>query len=194
MKKKQTANVVMLLIAAVIAAAGVFTALHLRAQNENALGGQYKITRIPNDRLALQEETGKQCTITIRCDTVLDNPDSLDKEKVPYIPADGTILPVTTVAFSEGETVFDILRRVCTAADIPLEYSWTPMYDSYYVEGINHLYEFDCGPESGWMFEVNGSFPNYGCSAFALKGGEEIVWRYTCAGLGEDVGDTRIQE
>ncbi len=39
MKKKQTANVVMLLIAAVIAAAGVFTALHLRAQNENALGG-----------------------------------------------------------------------------------------------------------------------------------------------------------
>ena len=38
------------------------------------------------------------------------------------------------------------------------------------------------------MYKVNGSFPNYGCSSYVLTGGEEIVWCYTCAGLGDDVG------
>ena len=33
------------------------------------------------------------------------------------------------------------------------------MYNSYYVEGIGNLYEFDCGSESGWMYKVNGWFP-----------------------------------
>ena len=89
---------------------------------------------------------------------------------------------------SEGETVFEVLQRVCSAAEIPLEYSWTPMYNSYYVEGINNLYEFDCGPESGWMYKVDGWFPNYGCSGYTLSGGENIVWCYTCNGLGADVG------
>ena len=36
--------------------------------------------------------------------------------------------------------------------------------------------------------KVNGTFPNYGCSSYVLTGGEEIVWCYTCAGLGDDVG------
>ena len=72
--------------------------------------------------------------------------------------------------------------------DIQIEYSWTPMYDSYYIEGIHQLYEFDCGPESGWMYKVNEWFPNYGCSEYKLSGGESIVWCYTCVGLGEDVG------
>ena len=64
-----------------------------------------------------------------------------------------------------------------------LEYSYTPMYGSYYVEGINHLYEFDCGSQSGWMYKVNGWFPNYGCSSYKLKDGDAIVWSYTCTGM-----------
>ena len=92
------------------------------------------------------------------------------------------------MAFSDGETVFDVLRRACTAQQIQLEYSWTPLYDSYYIEGINNLYEFDCGGESGWMYKVNGWFPNYGCSSYSLKDGDVIVWCYTCNGLGADVG------
>ena len=87
-----------------------------------------------------------------------------------------------------GETVFDVLKRACSAYGIQLEYSWSPMYNTYYVEGINNLYEFDCGSESGWMYKVDGWFPNYGCSAYTLSGGESIVWCYTCNGLGADVG------
>lgn len=139
-------------------------------------------------------ETTKEkltCTITIRCDTILNNMDNLDPAKAPYVPDDGVILKEVTVEFEEGETVFDVLNRVCREYDIPIEYSWTPMYDSYYIEGINNLYEFDCGSESGWMYKVNGWFPNYGCSSYYLTGGEKIVWCYTCNGLGEDVGAER---
>ena len=131
------------------------------------------------------------CTITIRCDTILDNYDELDPAKAPYVPENGCILPVTTVEFTKGETVFEVLNHICKQYGIQIEYSWTPMYDSYYIEGINNLYEFDCGFESGWMYKVNGWFPNYGCSSYELTGGENIVWCYTCKGLGEDVGAER---
>ena len=63
------------------------------------------------------------------------------------------------------------------------------MYGSYYIEGINQLYEFDCGQNSGWMYCVNGWFPNYGCSSYTVEDGDVIEWRYTCD-LGSDVGNT----
>ena len=103
------------------------------------------------------------------------------------------ILPAVKAGFYQGETVFDVLNRICKSYGIQIEYSWTPMYNSYYIEGINYLYEFDCGYQSGWMYKVNGWFPNYGCSSYKLQGDEVIVWCYTCKGLGEDVGAERME-
>lgn len=128
------------------------------------------------------------CTIEIRCDTILNNMGNLTPGKEGYVPSNGVILKTTTVKFSQGETVFDVLTRVCSNKGIQIEYSWTPMYGSYYIEGINHLYEFDCGEQSGWMYKVNGWFPNYGCSSYTLEEGDTIVWCYTCNGYGADVG------
>ena len=133
-------------------------------------------------------ETKMSCTIEIRCDTILNNMQDLKPGLDVYVPDSGTILPTTTITFTEGETVFDVLKRICDARGIQIEYSYTPMYGSYYVEGINNLYEFDCGQQSGWMYKVNGWVPNYGCSEYILDAGDEIVWCYTCKGLGTDVG------
>ena len=68
-----------------------------------------------------------------------------------------------------------------------MEAEWTPIYNSAYVEGIHNLYEFDCGFQSGWMYSVNGWYPNYGASRYALKQGDVVQWRYTCD-YGYDVG------
>ena len=133
-------------------------------------------------------ETRSSCTISIRCDTILDNMADLTKGKDKYVPSNGVILATSKLYFEEGETVFDVLKRACSLADIQLEFSWFPIYNSHYIEGINHLYEFDCGSESGWMYKVNGWFPNYGASAYKLKDGDVIQWVYTCKGLGADVG------
>ena len=191
--KRKFSNGIMVVMILIIAGVGIGFALQGQQDTGAKLGSEYKITPIPNNRLVTNENTENICTITIRCDTILDNVTLLDEGKVPYVPADGIILQEITVEFTPGETVFDILQRVCAAADIPLEYSWTPLYDSYYLEGICHLYEFDCGAESGWMFQVNGKFPNYGCSSYEVKPGDQIQWRYSCIGLGADLGADQME-
>ena len=127
--------------------------------------------------------------IEIRCDTILNNMGDLTPGKAEFVPSNGVILPMVQVPFYENETVFEVLNRICKKANIQIEYSWTPLYGSYYIEGINHLYEFDCGEQSGWMYKVNEWFPNYGCSSYYVEDGDVIVWCYTCKGLGADVGD-----
>ena len=104
-----------------------------------------------------------------------------------YALPDGWLLPATQVEFHEGESVFDVLRRVCRDKGLHMEFSNTPMYNSAYIEGIGNLYEFDCGEQSGWMYAVNGWYPNYGCSRYALKDGDTVTWVYTCD-YGKDVG------
>lgn len=134
------------------------------------------------------EEETLTCTVTIKCDTILNNMANLTPGKEGLVPSSGYILGKTTIEFEEGDTAFDVTKEACANAGIQIEYSFTPAYNSYYVEGINNLYEFDCGPDSGWMYKVNGWFPNYGSSSYEVQDGDKIVWCYTCVGLGADVG------
>lgn len=125
--------------------------------------------------------------LSVRCDTILKNIKWLDPEKVELVPPDGVIFPATKVTFYEGESVFNVLQREMKRAGIHMEFENTPIYNSAYIEGINNLYEFDCGELSGWMYKVNGWFPNYGCSRYQLHDGDVVEWVYTCD-LGIDVG------
>lgn len=132
-------------------------------------------------------DTAHTCTLSVSCATILDNMDWLDPEKVELVPEDGVIFPATTVTFYEGESVFNVLQREMKKAKIHMEFENTPIYNSAYIEGIHNLYEFDCGELSGWMYKVNGWFPNYGCSRYQLREGDVVEWVYTC-NLGVDVG------
>ena len=140
------------------------------------------------------------CTVEIRCDTVLQNLGSLKKNKAGFVPESGVILPKTAVACSPGDTVFEVIRRVCAAhpcaencvycraGGIQIEYTYTPGLATYYIEGVHQLYEKDCGMYSGWMYSVNGVFPNVGVSEYAVSPGDEILFAYTCD-MGEDIGN-----
>lgn len=131
------------------------------------------------------------CTISISCATILNNMDLLDEGKAGLVPDDGWILLPVTVSFSDGDSVFDVLLKVAQEHKIHMEYMDSPMYNSAYIEGIANLYEYDCGSLSGWMYNVNGNFPNFGCSKYAVKDGDVIQWVYTCD-LGADVGDNSM--
>ena len=37
----------------------------------------------------------------------------------------------------------------------------------------------DYGEMSGWMYRVNGEFPDVGCGAYQLRDGDVIEWLYT---------------
>jgi hypothetical protein len=133
------------------------------------------------------------CTLSVRCDTLLDNLASLDPEKHELVPADGVIFPETAVTFSEGENAFTLLKRELQSAQIHLEFVHTPLYNSAYIEGIHNLFEFDAGELSGWMYKVNGWFPNYGCARYLLRDGDTVEFVYTCD-LGRDVGGNNIAQ
>lgn len=139
----------------------------------------------PNDTVVTDNE--QKCTLSVRCDTVLDNLSWLEKEKVGIVPKDGIIYPEQEVVFYDGESVFNVLLREMKKNKIHMEFVNTPIYNSAYIEGIGNLYEFDCGELSGWMYKVNGWFPNYGCSQYIVHNGDKIEWVYTC-NLGVDVG------
>lgn len=126
-------------------------------------------------------------TLSVSAATILDNMDIFDKDKLEVLPADGIIYKAQKVTFYEGESVFDVLLREMKKNKIHMEFSMTPIYNSNYIEGINNLYEFDAGELSGWMYKVNGWFPNYGSSRYMLKDGDVVDWVYTCD-LGRDVG------
>ncbi len=130
---------------------------------------------------------GYSCTISISCASILNHLELCDPEKIELVPENGWILEPVSVIFKEGESVFDVLQRTCRQQKIHMEYSDTPLYHSAYIEGIANLYEFDAGQRSGWMYRVNGWFPNYGCSRYQLQDGDVVEWVYTCE-LGNDVG------
>jgi len=128
------------------------------------------------------------CSLTVRCDNILNNIDDLAENKHFLVPEDGVIYPVTDLVFTEGETVFDVLLRAMKEAEIHFEFVHTPAYNSTYIEGINNLYEFDCGELSGWEYCVNGQYLAYGCSLYKLQDGDVIEWHYTCD-LGRDLNN-----
>ena len=155
---------------------------------------RYLTEPVPSDKpqpvepqKAEKKEKELHCTISISCAALLENKEALEDGKEGLVPADGWVLSPMEVTFYEGESVFHVLQRVCKQQKIHLEFMDVPLYNSAYIEGIHNLYEFDAGDLSGWMYQVNGWFPNYGCSRYQLQDRDVICWMYTCD-LGNDIG------
>lgn len=132
-------------------------------------------------------EYTESCTLFISCNTALNN-ERLSRSKRAVLPENGIVYPETVIGFNDGESVFDVLKRVCTENKIHLDFSSIPVTGGAYIKGINNLYEFDCGPVSGWMYRVNGEYPNVGCSDYKLSSKDEVAFLYSCD-LGADIGN-----
>lgn len=113
----------------------------------------------------------------IQCKAILDKK-SLWRDGLEEIIPESGIFYEGQCAFSQGETVYDILKRICREQDIALDSSYTPIYGSYYVRGIGNLYEFDCGSESGWKYAINGVTPGEGSSQYTVQNHDRIVFFY----------------
>lgn len=96
-----------------------------------------------------------------------------------------TILAPVAVAWEEGDTAYSVLKRAAEAQDIAVEISGSGR--KAYVEGIGDLYEFDKGATSGWLYEVNGTFPNKSAGGYTVAAGDSVTWHYTLD-MGKDVG------
>lgn len=77
-----------------------------------------------------------------------------------------------TFTFEEGATVYDAL---CA---LGLSIGSQDSIHGVYVSSINGLAEKEHGGSSGWMYTVNGKLPSMACSAYKLRDGDSIQWRY----------------
>lgn len=144
------------------------------------------------------EQSTITCFVTIDCTNVQKNLSSLKKGKQSFVPKNGYILKTAKVTLPEDATAFDALKKACKEnvctdnckycqkSGIQLEFSFTPAYQSYYVEGIHQLYEKDCGSLSGWMFNVNGTYPDVSSSVYKVNDQDTITFAYT-ASMGDDL-------
>ena len=110
----------------------------------------------------------------------------------------GTIIPATKVPFKTGENIAQVTKRLLDQLNIGMSYSGS-LTANFYLGAISNfevngtpygsMGEFDAGAGSGWMITLNGWFIDQGASAFAVKNGDAIQWKYTCQ-TGADIGDT----
>lgn len=96
-------------------------------------------------------------------------------------PDGKTYLSKTKYTVEVGTTVYELLCK--TGLNIT-----TSTSTSYgvYIEAIEGLGEFDEGNESGWMYSVNGNYPEYSSDSYELSDGDYVKWLYTRE-LGEDI-------
>lgn len=85
--------------------------------------------------------------------------------------------PSFTVTFQvqEGTSAYQAL--VATATGVNARATSFGMY----VAAINGLAERDHGPQSGWVYSVNGVQPNYTSDSYILHDGDSVVWTYVNA-------------
>ncbi len=126
------------------------------------------------------------CYVSISCKTAVESGE-LSEAMLKILPEDGIILDSFKVEYEEGATVFDVFAETVRENKIHMEYTGAAKIP--YIEGVSNLYEFDCGPLSGWMYKVNGWFPSFNMGQYKVERGDQIEIIYTCD-LGEDVGDT----
>ena len=88
-----------------------------------------------------------------------------------------------TFDLEPNETAYSLLRRT----NLNIRSRGHSVWAGMYVEAINNFGEFDDGPLSGWMYRVNGVFPDFSSSLYELQDGDRIEWLFT-RDLGRDIG------
>lgn len=110
------------------------------------------------------------------------NPEPKDNKVDIYIKGyKGVILDAKNVVISENETVLSLTTRMLDDRGIQYENR------NGYIASIDNQSEKDRGERSGWMFSVNGKYPNVGAGSVILKNNDDIKWLYT-EDLGGDIG------
>ena len=84
----------------------------------------------------------------------------------------GNTMMSGTLTVDKGTSVYTVLTQL--ASQNGLSVSGTKIY----VKGIGDLFEKQHGSLSGWMYSVNGVYPNKSCGYYYLDNNDSVVWRY----------------
>lgn len=89
---------------------------------------------------------------------------------------DGYMVSPEAVSVKDGDTVFDVLKRVTDSKGIAVDYMGSGA--ALYIKGIGGWEERDHGPQSGWTYQINGVKGDRSAGAKDIKPGDKIEWIY----------------
>lgn len=195
-----TGTHIRIIISAVLGAAAVACGILFAFRRKKALipaaallaalaGGVWLLDiRTPEEYYSESGGGPVRVTVLAECSTVLSHMDIIDPAVNPpeVVPEDGVIIARCEVSLPEGATAFDALAAAARKQRVRVDYTGSA-YGTY-VRGIGYVTEFGFGELSGWMYTVNGEFPDVSVSDRVLESGDMVEFRYTCD-LGRDVGD-----
>ncbi len=195
-----TGTHIRIIISAVLGAAAVACGILFAFRRKKALipaaallaalaGGVWLLDiRTPEEYYSESGGGPVRVTVLAECSTVLSHMDIIDPAVNPpeVVPEDGVIIARCEVSLPEGATAFDALAAAARKQRVRVDYTGSA-YGTY-VRGIGYVSEFGFGELSGWMYSVNGKFPDVSVSDRVLESGDVVEFRYTCD-LGRDVGD-----
>ena len=99
--------------------------------------------------------------------------------KVTVQPQNGYWLRNYSVTLpGEGATAYHALVKAFDGNSMTYEANSVGYVKSVTYEGTT-LAEFDGGPNSGWLYKVNGKLPTVGLSDYSIKNGDTILFYYT---------------
>lgn len=195
-----TGTHIRIIISAVLGAAAVACGILFAFRRKKALipaaallaalaGGVWLLDiRTPEEYYSESGGGPVRVTVLAECSTVLSHMDIIDPavNSPEVVPEDGVIIARCEVSLPEGATAFDALAAAARKQRVRVDYTGSA-YGTY-VRGIGYVTEFGFGELSGWMYTVNGKFPDVSVSDRVLESGDMVEFRYTCD-LGRDVGD-----
>ena len=158
--------------------AGEMTAVQKKPEAQHTSGGA-AATAAPAQTAAPAPQA-ETVTLTVGFQTAVENGILRDPAYAGVLPESGYFLENEAVALETGESALDLLRRTLRARNIAFSAS------GGYVRSIGGLSERAMGAQSGWLYSVNGVFPNYSARSYTLKPGDRVAFLYSCK-LG-DVG------
>ena len=117
-------------------------------------------------------QKAKTVTLIIDCSNAVKYKDKTGKD-VTIPPNTNGIILRTEVELEDGDTVMSVLKRAAKDRGIDIASTFD------YVKGIGGLREKNCGGSSGWLYSVNGVYPNVGAEQYEISAGDVIKWEYT---------------
>lgn len=83
-----------------------------------------------------------------------------------------------SLSLRSGSTVYHALEQALSKHSMTAEGLTEGYIKSVTKNGVT-LAQFDKGPNSGWLYQVNGTTPTVSFADYTLKNGDTILWYYT---------------
>ncbi|MDY5704484.1 MAG: DUF4430 domain-containing protein [Lachnospiraceae bacterium] len=152
------------------------------SQSSGSESGNNQNTNTQSDASKASEATAPvqiKVSIEISCSRVAGANASRiqDESKRSHVESlnNGEILSAN-VTMMPNQSVYDALVKATQAAGVELG-ARNSNFGTYVYE-IDNLREKDAGPNSGWMYSVNGAVPQKSAAAYYPKEGDTIQWFY----------------